>query len=81
MDRTLLTIGVIFLSALTVLPASSEETDDGPARKLINSQGCKACHALEGYGGTAAGSFEEIRANLSRAGDPIEVGQPNAKAR
>lgn len=67
MDRTLLIIEVVLLATLTLLPASSEAIDDGPARKLINSQGCKACHTLEGDGGTAAASFEEIRANLSRA--------------
>ena len=66
MDRTLLIIGVVLLAILTVLPASSEAIDDGPARKLINSQGCKACHTLENDGGTVAGSFEEIREKLSR---------------
>lgn len=67
MQRILLTCGTILILGLTVSPASSEEQNDGPARKLINSQGCKACHALEGDGGTIARSFEDIRANLSRA--------------
>ena len=67
MYRTLLIIGLISLLGLTVLPTGSEAQDDGPARKLINSQGCKACHALEGNGGTMAGNFEEIRASRSRA--------------
>lgn len=62
-----LIIGVVSLLGLTVSPASSYGKDDGPARKLINSQGCKACHALEGDGGTLAGPFEDIRAKLSRA--------------
>lgn len=66
MYRALLIIGVISLLGLTVSPACSEAQDSGPARKLINSQGCKACHTLEGDGGSVAGSFEEIRANLSR---------------
>ena len=66
MDRTWLIIAVVLLSTLTTLPARSEEVDDGPARKLFNSQGCKACHTLEGDGGTMAGSFEEIRSRLSR---------------
>ena len=66
MYRSLLTIGIIFLLGLTALPADSEEHDSRRARKLINSQGCKACHTLEGDGGTMAGSFEEIRASLSR---------------
>ena len=66
MHRILLLIGVILLLPLSVLPANSAEQDDGPARKLINSQGCKACHTLGGDGGTAAGSFEEMRTKLSR---------------
>ena len=70
MYRSLLIIEIIFLLGLTALPtnspASNEEQDDRQARKLINSQGCKACHTLEGDGGTMAGSFEEIRASLSR---------------
>lgn len=61
-----LIIGFASLLGLTVLPANSYGQDDGPARKLINSQGCKACHTLEGDGGTLAGSFEEMRAKLSR---------------
>ncbi len=66
MYRSLLIIGTIFLLGLTTLPAGSEEQYDGQARKLINSQGCKACHALEGDGGTMADSFEKIRTRLSR---------------
>ena len=62
-----LIVGAVSLLGLTVLPVSSYGQDDGPARKLINSQGCKACHALEGDGGTLAGRFEDIRAKLSRA--------------
>lgn len=67
MYRTLLIIAVMSLLNLAVSPTGSEAQDDGPARKLINSQGCKACHALEGDGGTMAGNFEEIRASRSRA--------------
>jgi len=66
MYRILQSIGIIFLLGLMALPASSAKADDGPARKLINSQGCKACHALEGDGGTVGGSFEKIRKTRSR---------------
>ncbi len=61
MCRTL-AIAAIALLGLSILPAISAGQDDGPARKLINSQGCKACHALGGDGGNLAASFEEIRA-------------------
>lgn len=57
----------IFVLTLTILINNSYGLDDGPARKLINSQGCKACHALEGDGGSLAVSFEEMRAHLTRS--------------
>jgi cytochrome c553 len=67
MKQLLPAIGISILLCLTVLATvSSALTDDGPARKLINSQGCKACHSLEGDGGSAAPSIEEIRAGFSR---------------
>jgi len=67
MQNRFLIIGVVSLLGLVLLPGGSYGQDDGPARKLINSQGCKACHSLEGDGGTLAGSFEDIGAKLSRA--------------
>ena len=67
MQQRSLVIRVVSLLALALLPARSYGQDDCPARKLINSQGCKACHILEGDGGTLAASFEAIRAKLSRA--------------
>jgi mono/diheme cytochrome c family protein len=73
MYRSLLITGIIFLLGLTALPADSEEKDNRQARKLINSQGCKACHTLEGDGGTMAGSFEEIRASLSRTAIHLQL--------
>lgn len=67
MQNRFLFTGVVSLLCLMLLPGGSYGQDDGPARKLINSQGCKACHTLEGDGGTLAGSFEAIRTKLSRA--------------
>lgn len=57
----------ITLIILASTPCRSAADDTALARKLINSQGCKACHALEGDGGKDAESFEEIRARLSWA--------------
>ena len=79
MAKTLLIVSVIFLLSWSVLPASGEEQNDGIARKLINSQGCKACHALESDGGIAAESFEEIRAKLSRAEIRLTLVNPEGK--
>jgi len=66
MARTWLTVGITSLLLLVILAALSVAQDDAEARKLMNSQGCKACHSLEGDGGTTAPSFEEIRAKSSR---------------
>lgn len=79
MYRSLLSIGVFFLLGLTAFPARSADQDDGPARKLINAQGCKACHAMEGDGGTLAGSFEDMRANLSRAQIRLQLVNPSGR--
>ena len=67
MQQRFLIIGVVSLLGMTLSPVSSYGQDDGQARKLVNSQGCKACHTIEGDGATLAGSFEDIRAKLSRA--------------
>jgi mono/diheme cytochrome c family protein len=67
MNRKRLVAGITFLLSMTALTTGEAAlVDDGPARKLINSQGCKACHSLEADGGTAAPGFEEIRASFSR---------------
>jgi mono/diheme cytochrome c family protein len=66
MNRTLLAPLIISILSWVVLETHGSAMDDGPARKLINSQGCKACHALENHGGTAAPSFEQMRNRLSR---------------
>jgi mono/diheme cytochrome c family protein len=76
MDRTLLTVGIIFLLCMMVLVNRSMAQDDGHARKLINSQGCKACHSLENDGGNAAPSFEEMRARLSRQEIRLKLANP-----
>lgn len=79
MYRSLLIIGAIFLLGLPALSASSDGQDDRRARKLINSQGCKACHSLEGDGGTMAVSFEKIRASLSRKELRLQLVNPEKK--
>jgi mono/diheme cytochrome c family protein len=76
MDRPSLIIGTLYLLSLTVLSAHGEESSDAVAHKLINSQGCKACHALEGDGGTLAANFETLRAKLSRATIRLQLVNP-----
>ena len=54
------------IASVLSLAHLAEADNDAQARKLINSQGCKACHQLEGDGGTLSLSFEEMRENLDR---------------
>jgi hypothetical protein len=65
MYRRFFSLALAALTGLSILTSAFAGEDDSMARKLLNSQGCKACHSLEGHGGTAARSFEEIRDNLS----------------
>ena len=66
MIRTLSRIGGLALIMITALSIGSNAEDGSIARKLFNSQGCKACHNLEGDGSKEAGSFEDMRDHLSR---------------
>nr|NIP48583.1 hypothetical protein [Gammaproteobacteria bacterium]NIR25717.1 hypothetical protein [Gammaproteobacteria bacterium]NIY19031.1 hypothetical protein [Gammaproteobacteria bacterium] len=54
------------LVAAPILSDVTYAQENATARKLINSQGCKACHALAGDGGTLSVSFETMRQNLSQ---------------
>jgi mono/diheme cytochrome c family protein len=67
MLRALSMIAGLTLFIITCLPFEGLAKDTALARKLLNSQGCKACHTFEGDGGRDAGSFEEMRERLSWA--------------
>jgi mono/diheme cytochrome c family protein len=57
---------LLILAGTILLPAEMMADDNARARKLINSQGCKACHSLDGDGGTLSVSFATMKASLSR---------------
>ena len=76
MFRAMSLISGLTLVIITCLPIGGLAEDTGLARKLFNSQGCKACHTLEGDGGKDAGSFEEIRDRLSRAEIRLQLVNP-----
>ena len=76
MFRTLSRTGGMALVIIAFLPIGSLAADDSLARKLFNSQGCKACHTLEGDGGKDDGSFEEMRERLSRAEVRLQLVNP-----
>lgn len=52
------------LLLLITAPALAQKSESS-ARKLINAQGCKACHTLEGAGGNYAVSLEEAMSRLT----------------
>ena len=54
---------------LLILPALvlTAAGDFPLARRLINTQGCKACHKLEGFGGDFARPLDGIGDTLSEA--------------
>ncbi|MBN2426766.1 MAG: cytochrome c [Deltaproteobacteria bacterium] len=53
---------IIFILLFTALPALAADPGApfSQARKLVNSQGCKACHQLENEGGDYAKPLEEV---------------------
>ena len=78
MPPKLLIIAIaIILNAITSPFACADSATE--ARNLINSQGCKACHTLDGNGGVAAGSFESMRDKLTRAQVRSQIVNPERK--
>ena len=65
MQLKFLIIGVVAILGTTLTPLA-HAGDGAKARKLINSQGCKACHALSGDGGVIGGGFEAMSDKLTR---------------
>ena len=63
----------------TILSPFAYAGSEAEARQLINSQGCKACHTLDGNGGVIAGSFEAMRDKLTRAQVRSQLVNPERK--
>jgi hypothetical protein len=75
--KLLVTAIAIILNAITSPFAYADSATE--ARNLINSQGCKACHTLDGNGGVIAGSFEAMRNKLTRAQIRSQLVNPGRK--
>lgn len=67
MNRFGTLIILVFLTSHISLAQPDPATVELRARKLVNSQGCKACHALEGTGATLAPELSEVAGRLSDA--------------
>lgn len=58
---------ILLLAALLCpLQSSAQSTAEEQARRLLNSQGCKACHLFEGDGGSAGPDLSKIGSRLSQ---------------
>ena len=66
----------LMIIALTALPLMLIAKEPEHARKLINSQGCKSCHSLEGHGSNFAATFESM-STLSRSEIRLQLSNPN----
>jgi mono/diheme cytochrome c family protein len=55
------------LFALLLCPAQAADQSDveAQARRLLNSQGCKACHLFDGEGGTVGPDLSKVGRRLS----------------
>jgi len=78
--RLTLTLSLTLALSLAVAPFCVEAEETKPyARKLMNAQGCKACHTLEGKGGNSAKSFEDIADRLKAWQIKIEIANPHRR--
>lgn len=59
---TLLLAGTLLFSSTAFAKADPEAL----ARRLLNSQGCKACHRIEEAGATTGPDLEKVGSRLSR---------------
>ncbi len=78
MPPKLLIIAIAIILNATTAPFAYADSQT-EARKLINSQGCMACHTLDGNGGVIAGSFEAMRDKLTRAQIRSQLVNPERK--
>jgi len=78
MSPKLLVIAIAFILNAILSPFAYADSE-AEAHKLINAQGCKACHTLDGNGGVTAGSFEAMRDKLTRVQVRSQLVNPERK--
>ena len=58
---------LLLAGQLVVAPAGLAQADaEALARRLLNSQGCKACHSFEGTGATRGSDLDKVGSRLTR---------------
>jgi mono/diheme cytochrome c family protein len=62
----LIPVTILLAALLGPVPAAAQPTVEAQARRLINSQGCKACHLLDGTGGSVGPDLSQVGARLDK---------------
>lgn len=57
---------MIFASLLFTAATAAETDTEAQARRLLNSQGCKACHRIDGEGAAAAPDLSKVGSRLDQ---------------
>lgn len=73
---TVLIMSLLACDAATGLASPDTEA---LARRLLNSQGCKACHRLEGDGGQLAAPLDDVGARLTRSAIAAQLDNPERR--
>ena len=63
--RLLILSLLVAIPPALIPPAFAQPDAEALARRLLNSQGCKACHRIEGSGSTAAVDLDKIGSRLT----------------
>ncbi|BCA78827.1 c-type cytochrome [Desulfuromonas sp. AOP6] len=69
--------GFALLAGLLLLPCQAG-ADEGIARRLINAQGCKGCHSLEGSGGNRGPALDAVGRRLDASQIERQLLNPKA---
>lgn len=62
----LLALSVLFPVLLSSVAGAAQPDAEALARRLLNSQGCKACHQIEGAGASTGPNLEKVGSRLTR---------------
>jgi cytochrome c2 len=66
-------------SLLFTAVAFAQSDTEGLARRLLNSQGCKACHRIEEAGASTGPSLEKVGSRLTREQLRLKLANPQKR--
>lgn len=56
----------LLILAMLLAAGTASAADEALARRLLNSQGCKACHRLDADGGTTGPDLSNVGSRLTK---------------